>query len=345
MHPAGGTVSRGGQLEHSGADDEGFIALWKKRGGRARLVAEDLGITIRNVYDRRAKIENKLHISLPSGGLGGRNGRGDAGNPAFLGYNYNPRMHVSGFLGRAVIFSDAHWWPGLSDTLAFKALIEVIKETKPKLVIGNGDLLDGARISRFGRSDWSETPKMLDELEEVKAKCATIRHAYRGARLIRTVGNHDQRFDKYLAQHAGEMEGIEGFRLSDHLKEWEETTSVWINGHTVVKHRWHGGIHGAWQNVLKSGVTMITGHTHTLLCRPFVDYRGRRYGIEDGTLAEPGGAPFAYAEDNPSQGCSGFVSVTFAADGTIQYPQLCEIKDGVAYYRDEVVLRERQKAA
>ena len=326
----------------SKATDAAFIDAWKRTGGKARETGDILGIAIRAVYDRRNRIEEKSGVMLPSAGAGNNGGRGDEGTPA---YNYRPRVQVDGFVGRAVIFSDCHWWPGLSDTLAYKALLEVIKETKPKLIIGNGDLLDGARISRFGRSDWSSTPKMLEELEEVQARCAAIRHAYRGARLIRTIGNHDQRFDKYLAQHAGEMEGIEGFRLADHLKEWEETVSVWINGHTVVKHRWHGGIHGAWQNVLKSGVTMITGHTHTLLCRPFVDYRGRRYGIEDGTLAEPGGVQFAYAEDNPSQSCSGFASVTFGADGCVQYPQLAEVKNGVCYFRDEIVVRERKRAA
>ncbi len=306
---------------HTGLDDAGFIALWKQYKGRAGLIAAEMKINIRNVYARRVDIEKRHNISLPSGGgAGGNPGRGDVGRPAFMGYSYSPRTHVEGFTGRAVIFSDAHLWPGISKTVAFRALVEVIKEEKPKLVIGNGDLLDGARISRFGRSDWSETPKMFDELEEVKERCAEIRAAHRGARFIRTVGNHDQRFDKYLAQHAGEFEGIEGFRLKDHLREWEETMAIWINGHTVIKHRWHGGIHGAWNNVVKSGMTMITGHTHTLLCRPFVDYRGRRYGIETGTLADPGSAPFAYAEDNPSQACSGFVSATFDPSGRILYP-------------------------
>lgn len=334
----------GGFHTRTGIDDEAFIALWRKYNGKAALVANAMGIALRRCYSRRKKIEERHNITLPSAGDGGNPGRGDAGSAAFMGYSYNPRSHVSGFVGRAVIFSDAHFWPGISRTVAFRALLEVIKEEKPKLIIGNGDLLDGARISRFGRSDWSETPKMMDELEEVKERCAEIRHAYRGARLARTVGNHDQRFDKYLAQHAGEFEGIAGFRLKDHIPEWEETMSLWVNNNTVIKHRWHGGIHTAFQNTLKSGLNMVTGHTHTLLCRPFVDYRGRRYGIETGTLADPGSAPFAYAEDNPSQACSGFVSVTFDQTGRMLYPELAEVLDGRCYFRGQVVIDDRKKA-
>lgn len=328
-------------MGHPKATRAAFITAWRESGGEAKRVAEIFDMTIPRVYDRRKRIEASMGIDLPSAGIDGRPGRGDAGLPH---YNYNPRLAIDGFVGRVVVFNDCHWWPGISKTVAYKALIEVIKEDKPKLVIGNGDLLDGARISRFGRSDWGQTPTMLAELEEVKERCAEIRHAYRNARHVRTVGNHDQRFDKYLAQRANEFEGIEGFRLSDHLKEWEETVAVWVNGHAVIKHRWHGGIHGAWQNVLKSGMTMVTGHTHTLLCRPFVDYRGRRYGIEGGTLAEPASVPFAYGEDNPSQACSGFLVLTFDSSGRVLYPEICEVIDGRAYFRSKVIVDCGKKA-
>lgn len=322
--------------------DQQFIAAWREAGGEGKAVAAMLGLSIRGVYARRNLVEAASGVQLPSAGLGNGIHRGDAGQPA---YNYKPRLNIDGFSGRVVIFSDCHWWPGISNTLAYRALIEIIKETKPKLVIGNGDLLDGARISRFGRSDWSETPKMLDELEEVKARCAEIRHAYRGARHVRTIGNHDQRFDKYLAQNAGEFEGIAGFRLKDHLPEWEETMSIWINGRTVVKHRWHNGINAARNNAMKSGLHFVSGHTHRNIVDPWENYQGRWYGCEDGTLAEPNSAPFAYGEDNPSQARAGFLSLTYLADGTLLPPQQCIAENGAAYFLDEVVLRDRKKKA
>ncbi len=322
--------------------DEAFRAAWLETGGEARKVGELLDLTERGVYKRRNLMERKHGQPLTSAGLSGHAGRGDAGAPP---YNYRPRLAIDGFKGRALIFSDAHWWPGLSRTLAYKALVEVAKDVKPDLIIGNGDLLDGARVSRFGRSDWQYQPRMIDELEETKNCCAEIRHAHRRARTIRTIGNHCQRFDKFLANHASDFDGINGFRLADHLDTWEETMSVWINGHTVIKHRWHGGAHAAWNNVMKSGVTMVTGHTHALLCRPFVDYRGRRYGIECGTLAEPQGPQFSYAEDNPSQGCSGFVLLTFDSSGRVLYPELAEVSDGRAIFRGQVVASERKRAA
>ena len=324
------------------ATDQEFIACWHANDGNARKVADALGYsTVRNVYERRNSIERARGVQLPSSGACGP-GRGDAGTPA---YNYNPRLKIDNFTGTLVSFSDCHWWPGLSETLAFKALLEVIKEIKPELVVGNGDLLDGARISRFGRSDWAQTPTLDAELEEVKARCSDIRAVHRRARHIRTIGNHDQRFDKILANKVSEMEGVEGFRLADHLKEWEETVSIWINGHTVLKHRWHGGIHAAWNNVVKSGVTMITGHTHDLESKPYSDYRGRRYGAQDGTLADPYGPQFAYGEDNPVKACSGFLVATFTKGGQILQPELCEVIDGVAWFRGQVVVSDRKKRA
>ena len=323
--------------------DAEFIEAWRRTGGRAVEVAKMLGMTsTRGVYGRRNRIEETRGVQLPSAGDGRGQHRGDAGQAA---YSYNPRLKIDGFTGTLVSFSDCHWWPGLSETVAFKALLEVIKEIKPELVIGNGDLLDGARISRFGRSDWSQTPTVDAELEEVKARCSDIRTVHRRARHIRTIGNHDQRFDKLLANKVSEFEDVAGFRLADHLKEWEETMSIWINGGSVVvKHRWHGGVHTAWQNVMKGGVTMLTGHTHVLESKPFSDYRGIRWGIQDGTLADTYGPQFAYGEDNPTQACPGFAVLTFDKSGRLIDPEICRVIDGVAWFRGQVVVSVRKKA-
>ncbi|HYC64624.1 MAG TPA: metallophosphoesterase [Reyranellaceae bacterium] len=327
--------------------DDQFIRLWRETGGSAAKVAQLLNKTERGVYSRRNELEKRYRIQLPSAGQTEGKGRGDL-PPDF--YKYNPRHVVSGFSGRMVVFSDCHWWPGISETLAYKALLEVIRELKPKLVIANGDILDGAKISRFPPDGWENRPRMADELEEVKTRMAEIRHAYRGAEPVRTIGNHDTRFDRWLAVNAGEFEGIAGFRLKDHLPAWHECISVFVNDAIVVKHRWHGGAHAAWNNVMKSGLTMVTGHTHALEARPYEDYRGRRFGVQTGSLAEVSaaegqGPQFAYAEDSPGQGRSGFAVLEVLPGGHLLTPSLCEVVNGAAYFRGQVVVSERKRRA
>lgn len=311
--------------------DEEFRALWFKTHGSPARMSEILNVSVRSIYSRRRSLELQ-HGALEAG----------LAKPA---YDYQPRMHIEGFTGTLISFSDCHWWPGLSETIAFKALLEVLKEIKPEIVVGNGDLLDGADISRFRRKGWDRTPRLKDEVEEVKLRCSDIRTVHRRARHIRTIGNHDERFDSALANASPQFEDVAGTRLSDHLKEWEETKSLWINGHTVIKHNWHGGIHAAYNNVMRSGVTMITGHTHELEVKPYADYKGRRYACQDGTLADPYGPQFAYAEDNPTRACAGFVVVNFDKAGRVLQPELCEVIDGVAWFRGQKVVRERKRAA
>jgi hypothetical protein len=309
--------------------DQQFMVAWSASGGSPAVMAKETGLDVRGIYRRRNQLQNRHTTPLPSNE-----------NP----YNYNPRLKLDGLMGTAVVFSDCHWWPGISETTAYKALLEVIREIKPKLIVANGDILDGARISRFGRIGWDNTPKLPDELEEVKTRMAEIRHCYRGAQLVRTVGNHDLRYDSWLASKAADFEGIGGFRLSDHLSEWRETTSLWANG-IVIKHRWHGGINAGRNNVMKSGKTMVTGHDHILKVEPYNDYNGMRWAVQDGTLAEPNGVQFAYGEDNPSQATSGFAVLTFDGGGRLLFPEVCEVREGVAYFRGQRVCGKRVKVA
>jgi hypothetical protein len=329
---------------HSGVTDEQFIALWRETGGRAKLVAQSMGsgVALRNVYDRRNRIEQRHGVHLPSAGDEGKSGRGDAGNNP---NDYLQRVPVDGFTGSMVVFSDAHYWKGQPPSVAHQALLEVIREIKPKLVIANGDIFDGARISRFPRNGWENLPRISEELEEATERMAEIRHAAGRARLLRTIGNHDIRFDRYLSMNASEMDGIAGFRLADHLKAWPECMSIAVNGHTMIKHRFYGGIHAAYNATLRAGWSTFNGHTHHLEVKPWGDYNGRRYGVQTGAIAEVGGPQFAYAEDGPSAGCSGFAVGTFDRAGRLLMPELAEVIDGVAYFRGQRVAGRRKVAA
>jgi len=87
---------------------------------------------------------------------------------------------------------------------------------------------------------------------------------------------------------------------------------------------------------LKSGKSIVTGHLHKLQSVGFTDYTGRRWGVDTGTLAEPYGEQFTYTEMNPVNWASGFVVLTIK-DNTLLPPELCEVLNGVAYFRGKAV--------
>mgnify|MGYP006276794227 CR=1 FL=1 len=302
-------------------------------------MSEQTGLTIRAIYERRNSVEKKHGWHLPSAGNGNGAHRGDAGKQP---NDYLQRIVIDNFSGVAVVFSDAHFWPSQEPTLAYLALKRIVAEVRPSLIIGNGDLFDGSALSRFPRNGWEYQPKVVDELEAAKEMLADIRPGR--ARRIRTIGNHCIRFDRHLASHAGPMESVYGMRLKDHLPGWEECVSVAINGNTMIKHRIHGGIHSGYRNTLAAGWSTVTGHTHLLESKPWVDYNGIRFGVSTGALADVDGPQFSYTEDNPKPWCSGFAVLTYDRAGRLLEPELCRVMYGQAYFRGEVVAAGKAKA-
>ncbi|MCR4300620.1 MAG: metallophosphoesterase, partial [Sulfuricaulis sp.] len=235
--------------------------------------------------------------------------------------------------GIVVVFSDAHYWPGLVTT-AHRALLKVIDGLKPRAVICNGDAFDGAAISRFPRIGWDKKPSVKDELRTVTERLEEIRQAAGRAHLTWPLGNHDARFETRLAQGAPEFEGVSGFHLKDHFPEWGPCWATRINQDVVVKHRMRSGIHATHNNTINSGVSIVTGHLHQLKVTPFSDYRGRRFGVDTGTLADPGGPQFIdYTEAGPVNWASGFAVLTFHK-GVLLPPELVEKMD-----EDNIVFR------
>ena len=112
-----------------------------------------------------------------------------------------------------------------------------------------------------------------------------------------------------------------------------------INDNVMIKHRYHNGIHATYNNTLKSGRSIVTGHLHRLAVTPWADYNGRRYGVDTGTLSDPHSAQFDYAENNPSPHTSGFAVLTFK-DGLMLPPELVEVIGSQAFFRGETVFEE-----
>jgi hypothetical protein len=238
--------------------------------------------------------------------------------------------------GHIVIGSDAHYMPGEPST-AHRAFVEIVKRLKPYAVIMNGDGLDGSAIGRHFRIRWHRPPTIKEELEVLQDRLGEIAKHAGAAKLIRTHGNHDSRFDTFLSANAPHFEGVFGFSLKDHLPAWQQCMSVWVNDDVVIKHRFKGGVHAAHNNTKDSGRTLVTGHLHSQKVSPWTDYNGTRYGVDCGTLADLYGEQFHYSEDDPRNWRSGFAVLTFV-DGELMPPDLCSVLGpGHVYFRGEVI--------
>lgn len=224
--------------------------------------------------------------------------------------HYEARVNATMQDGVILIGSDAHFWPG-ERTTAFRGFLHFIKELRPRMVILNGDVFDGARVSRFARIGWDKTPSVVEELHAVKDRLAEIEAVCGTAAKFWPLGNHDARFETKLAQAAPEYEGVKGFHLKDHFPTWQPCWSVMVNSNLLITHRWKGGKYAAPNNTLQAGVSMCTGHLHSLKWWPHTDELGTRYGIDTGTMAEPIGPQFInYTEDSPKDWRSGFMALT-----------------------------------
>lgn len=237
--------------------------------------------------------------------------------------------------GTVVIFSDAHLHPSRGYSIAAKALIKLVEELKPYAIIDNGDLLDFSSISRHDPLGWDDSVTIADELDIGFKFLSELKEKSPSSRCISLQGNHTDRMDKFLVKHCPQFKGLKGFKYSDQLPEgWEYSLSAMINDDTIILHQFHGGVHSAYNNVVKSGLNILTGHTHILECKPFTDYKGTRYGIQTGTLADPKENPFFdYTLGTPLNWQSGFVILTFI-HGKLQQPELATVNsDNNVFFR------------
>jgi len=302
-----------------------FLDLIREHG--LGETARMLGINERAVYARRARLEKKTNSKI-------------ARKEYLTGYNqrYAERLTYDIPDGDILIASDAHYWPD-EITTAHRAFVHLIKKLKPKAVIYNGDILDGASISRHPRIGWEERPTLSEELDVCKERLDEVRAAApKSSLLIHTLGNHDLRFATRLSNAVPEYSSVQGTRFEDHFPHWESAWSVWINDSIVIKHRFKGGIHATHNNALWSGKTMVTGHLHSLKVTPLSDYNGVRWGVDSGTLADPYGPQFSfYTEDGPVNWRSGFVVLTIV-DGQLLWPDICSVvDDGTVCFRGELI--------
>lgn len=221
-----------------------------------------------------------------------------------------------------------------------RAFVKFCKNQNPHVVVLNGDVIDGATISKHPPIGWTHLPTVQAEIKIAQNYLAEIELAAGKARKIWTAGNHDLRFETALAGKAYQYQGVFGTALHHHFPKWEPCWDVWINGigGVAIKHRWHGGKHAPYNNAVKSGMTILTNHLHSQKMEPVTDYRGDRWGVDTGCLADPNHTAFRdYTENSPKDWRPGFCVLTFKG-GKLLPPELVSRWDANhIVFRGEVI--------
>ncbi|MGI9190930.1 MAG: metallophosphoesterase [Chitinophagaceae bacterium] len=115
---------------------------------------------------------------------------------------------------RLLVLSDIHI-PYHSVT-ALTACIDYAKKYKPDAILLNGDTLDFHGLSRFARD-----PKKRSFAGELKAfeEFMLIIEKTFDCPIYFKIGNHEERYEHFLWQKAGELEGVEEFSLNEIIKK------------------------------------------------------------------------------------------------------------------------------
>ena len=183
---------------------------------------------------------------------------------------------------RVAIFADLHIPYHKIDSLT--AAIQFCKKEKPDGLLLNGDVLDFHAISRFQKDPRKKSFatelsifKQIFEIFENEFKC----------QIYFKLGNHDERYENFLMQKAGELIGVEEFEFHNIIKARAKGIEV-IGEKRVMHLNSLRGIHGheyiggisAPVNVarglyLKGKVSAFQGHSHVSSSHTESDMNGK----------------------------------------------------------------------
>ena len=130
--------------------------------------------------------ESTLRGRLNRRGAGGPN-TGRALGPTVRHVTSEGRINLDIQDGIVIVFSDAHFHPGVRTTM-HRALIGMVEQLRPAAVVCNGDAFDGSDLSRFSSIGWEKKPSVKDELDAVEQALTEIEEVAGEAEL----GEHEQ---------------------------------------------------------------------------------------------------------------------------------------------------------
>jgi predicted phosphodiesterase len=170
---------------------------------------------------------------------------------------------------RLLVLSDIHIPYHSIDSLS--AAFDYAKKEKPDAILLNGDTLDFFQLSRFCKEPGKRS--FAHELSAFKEFFDVLNKTF-GAKIYFKLGNHEERYNHFLWQKAGELDGVNEFKLEEIIKARAEGIEV-IGDKRIIKageldiihgHEFGGSVFSpvniARGLFLKAKVSAMQGHNH-----------------------------------------------------------------------------------
>ena len=111
--------------------------------------------------------------------------------------------------GKSLVISDVH--VPYHDDKALDVCLEYADKYEPDNIVMNGDILDFFSVSRWEKNP--EERNLARELQLNRQFLAHLRERYPKSRIIYKMGNHEERWEKYMWTKAPEVCGVADFEL------------------------------------------------------------------------------------------------------------------------------------
>lgn len=139
---------------------------------------------------------------------------------------------------RVLILSDIHIPYHSIDALT--ATFDYAKKEKPDTVLLNGDTIDFFQLSRYCKEPKKRS--FAHELLAFKEFFQVLQKTF-NAKVIFKLGNHEERYNHFLWMKAGELEGVDEFKLDEIIKARAEGIEV-IGDKRIIKAGHLNVVHG-----------------------------------------------------------------------------------------------------
>lgn len=170
---------------------------------------------------------------------------------------------------KVLILSDIH--VPYHSISALTAMMDHAKKEKPDAVLLNGDTIDFFQLSRFVKEPGKRS--FAHELQAFKDLFEVIQNTFK-CKVYFKLGNHEERYNHFLWTKAGELDGVNEFKLEEIIKARAEGIEV-IGDKRIIKvgelnvlhgHEFGGSVFSpvnvARGLFLKAKVSALQGHNH-----------------------------------------------------------------------------------